>query len=245
MIEVEDLTKLYKDKKRGQVRAVDNVSFTCKPGEVYGLLGPNGAGKTTTLRILSTAIKATSGSARVMGHEVVKDAEQVRRSVGFLAANTGLYGRLTPREILRYFGALHGMPRAKVDARIAELAATFDMEEFLTRPCDKLSTGMKQKVNIARTVLHEPPVIVFDEPTGGLDVLTSRTIVQFIRKCRDEQKTVILSTHIMAEVGKLCDRLGVIHNGRLFYTGAVSDLRERHGDDLEDAFILLIGEAAA
>lgn len=244
MIEIENLTKVYKDKKRGRVVAVDDVSFVCRPGEVYGLLGPNGAGKTTALRILSTALKPTSGGGRLMGLDIVKQAGEVRRRVGFLAANTGLYGRLTPREVLRYFGALYGLPRKQVDARIEALSAAFGMDEFLGRHCDKLSTGMKQKVNIARTVLHEPPVVVFDEPTGGLDVLTGRSIVQFVRQCREEGKTVILSTHIMSEVEKLCDRVGVIHQGRLFFTGTVADLRERHGHDLEDAFVRLIGEAA-
>lgn len=244
MIEITNLSKYYKDKKRGRIEAVKDVSFRCEPGQVYGLLGPNGAGKTTTLRILSTALKPSEGGGHVCGHDIVKEPTKVRRRIGFLSANTGLYGRLTPRESLRYFGRLFNVSDKDTNARIADLAATFDMNDFLDRPCDKLSTGMKQKVNIARTVLHAPEVLVFDEPTSGLDVLTSRTIVQFIRHCREEGKTVIFSTHIMAEVEKLCDRVGVIHQGRMFYDGTVADLRARHGEDLEDAFVHLIGEAA-
>ncbi len=242
MIDIQELTKTYKDRKRGEIHAVQSVTFSCAPGEVYGLLGPNGAGKTTTLRMISTAIKPTKGTARVMEFDSVRQASDVRRAVGFLSANTGLYGRLTPREVLRYFGALFSLEESNVEARIAKLAALFQMEDFLDRPCDKLSTGMKQKVNIARTVLHDPPVMVFDEPTAGLDVLTSRTIVRFIRQCKDEQKTVLFSTHIMAEVEKLCDRVGIIHEGRLFFSGTVGELREQYGDDLEEAFVKLIGE---
>jgi sodium transport system ATP-binding protein len=244
MIEVENLTKHYKDKKKGVVEALKSANFTCKPGEVFGLLGPNGAGKTTCLRIVSTALKPTSGSAKVMGHDVVHHPERVRANIGFLAANTGLYARLTPREVLKYFGKLFGMKDTDVASRIAELSKTFDMDEFLDRPCDKLSTGQKQKVNIARTVLHSPPVMVFDEPTSGLDVLTSRSIVQFIRQCRGEGRTVILSTHIMAEVEKLCDRVAIIHKGQLFYNGTVAEIREKYGNDLEDAFIQLVQEVA-
>ncbi len=244
MISVRDLSKVYKVKKKGEVVALQGVSFECRPGEVFGLLGPNGAGKTTCLRIISTALKPTNGSGEVMGHDILTDPAGVRTSIGFLAANSGLYARLTPKEVLRYFGTLFGMEKAKLNARIDELAETFEMTEFLNRPCDKLSTGMKQKVNIARTVLHSPPVIIFDEPTSGLDVLTSRTIIQFVKKCREEQKTVILSTHIMAEVEKLCDRVAIIHKGQLFFNGTVPEIREKHGDDLEEAFIQMVKEVA-
>lgn len=243
MIEVEDLTKTYRDSKRGRFDAVHQVSFQCRPGEIYGLLGPNGAGKTTTLRMISTAIKPSSGSGRVLGYDLVKDAQKVRASIGFLSANTGLYGRLSPREIFRYFGSLFGMSRKQIGDRTEELADTFQMKDFLDRPCDKLSTGMKQKVNIARSILHDPKVVVLDEPTSGLDVLTSRGIVQFIRQCREEQKTVLFSTHIMSEVTRLCDHVGVIHNGELFYSGTIGELRKSHGEDMEEAFIKIVGEA--
>ncbi len=244
MIDVSRLSKEYRDRKRGPFRAVDDVTFQCNPGEIVGLLGPNGAGKTTTLRMLSTAIKPTGGTATVMGRNVLTDAAAIRSSIGFLSASTGLYGRLSARETLRYFGDLFGVSRADIARRTKELADLFGMNEFLDRRCDKLSTGMKQKVNIARTVLHDPPVMIFDEPTSGLDVLTSRTIVQFIRRCREEQKTVLFSTHIMSEVEKLCDRVAIIHKGRLYFQGTVPELQEKAGGNLEDAFIDLIGEVS-
>lgn len=243
MIEVEKLTKSFRDKKKGVLYAVKDVTFSCKPGEVFGLLGPNGAGKTTALRMISTALKPTAGHGTVMGFDFVREPQKVRKSIGFLSANTGLYGRLTPREILRYFGSLFGMHRPQIDARIAELSAAFDMHDFLDRACDKLSTGMKQKVNISRSVIHSPPVMIFDEPTAGLDVLTSRHIVDFVRRCRVENKTVLLSTHIMTEVKKLCDRVGVIHEGELKFLGTVEELQSTHGEDLEDAFMSIVDGA--
>jgi len=242
LIEVNGLSKTYKGRRRSKVEALRDVSFQCEPGQVFGLLGPNGAGKTTCLRILSTALRPSAGSAIVGGRDIVSDPRGVRENIGFLSSNTGLYGRLTAREVLVYFGRLFGMERRKIDARIAELAATFSMKDFLDRPCDKLSTGMRQKVNIARTVIHSPPVMVFDEPTNGLDVLTSRTIVQFIGKCREEGKTVLFSTHIMAEVERLCDHLAIIHEGRLFFSGSVAELRSRYGENLDDAFVQAIKE---
>lgn len=242
MIEVEALGKTYKGKRRSTVTALEGVSFECAPGEVFGLLGPNGAGKTTCLRILSTALRPTSGRARVMGHDILREAEAVRRKIGFLSSNTGLYGRLSAREVLAYFGKLFGMSDEAVRERTAALAETFGMQEFLDRNCDALSTGMRQKVNIARTVIHSPPVMVFDEPTAGLDVLTSRTIVQFIKACREEGRTVIFSTHIMSEVEKLCDRVGIVHQGHLHFCGQTGELRERYGHDLDEAFVRLIGE---
>ena len=243
MIEVERLCKTYKGSRKNRVEALKDVSFQCRPGEVFGLLGPNGAGKTTCLRILSTALTPTAGTARVAGTEVSESPAEVRRKVGFLSSNTGLYGRLKAREVLVYYGRLFGMEDPDITRRIEELAETFTMHEFLDRYCDKLSTGMRQKVNIARTVIHSPPVMVFDEPTAGLDVLTSRSIVQFIQQCRAENRTVLFSTHIMSEVSKLCDGVGVIHEGRLMFTGAVSDLRARYGEDLDEAFIELVQEA--
>ena len=243
MIEVHGLSKTYKGKKRTQVEALRDVSFTCQPGQVFGLLGPNGAGKTTCLRILSTALRPTRGTAVVGGRDIVEDPRGVRENIGFLSSNTGLYGRLTAREVLGYFGRLFDMKQDRIDARISELAKTFSMEDFLDRPCDKLSTGMRQKVNIARTVIHSPPVMVFDEPTSGLDVLTSRTIVQFIGQCREEGKTVLFSTHIMAEVERLCAHVAIIHQGRLFFSDSVAELRSRHGDNLDDAFIEVIKPA--
>jgi sodium transport system ATP-binding protein len=238
MIETRQLTKLFRDRKRGEVRAVDGVSFRCQPGQIYGLLGVNGAGKTTCLRVLATILKPTSGMALVAGHDVAREPEQARAKVGFLSTSTALYGRLTAREFVEYFGRLHGLARDDLRQRIDQLFALLDMNEFRDRRCEKLSTGMKQKVSIARTLVHDPPVMIFDEPTIGLDVLTARTIVRFIRDCREQGKTVVFSTHVMREAEKLCDVIGIIHNGRLLTEGSLEELRQRHGaPDLEDIFV--------
>jgi sodium transport system ATP-binding protein len=243
MIEAKELVKIFKDKKRGKVRAVDNISFTCKRGEVFGLLGPNGAGKTTTLRLLSTALRPTSGTALINGADIVEEPQEVRRRIGFLSGNTGLYARLTAREMVAYFGRLYGMKKAQIVDRTALLFDMLEMNDFADSRNDKLSTGMKQKVSIARSVLHDPPVMVFDEPTSGLDVMSSRTIVEFIRHCRDDGKCVIFSTHIMSEAARLCDRIAIIHNGRIYFEGTVPDILKRTGmDNLEDAFIEIVGE---
>ena len=237
MIEARDLGKTY-----GSVTALAGVTFSCKAGEVYGLLGPNGAGKTTTLRILSTAIRPTSGVATVDGVDVVANPDEVRRRIGFLSGTTGLYGRLTAREMIRYFGRLYGMSDDAIDRRCEQLFETLGMREFADRRCDKLSTGMKQKVGIARTIVHDPRVAIFDEPTAGLDVVTSRSIVDLIARCRTEGKCVILSTHNMAEARKLCDRIGIIHQGRLHAEGTAEELLRQAGtDDLEDAFLKITG----
>jgi sodium transport system ATP-binding protein len=245
LIEARELSKVFNRRRRNRVEALKGVSFTCQPGEVFGLLGPNGAGKTTTLRIISTALKPTGGSATVMGFELERQPAQIRRCIGFLSANTGLYGRLTPREVLFYFGRLYQIEKAQIVERINELAELLEMQDFLNRTCDTLSAGMRQKVNIARAVFHSPQVMVFDEPTASLDVLTSRTIISFIRRCRERGKTVILSTHIMSEVERLCDRLAVIHQGRLCFQGTVGELRQTWGDDLDDAFLRVVEEGAA
>ena len=238
MIEAQELCKTFQDKKRGEIRAVDHVSFRCEPGKIYGLLGANGAGKTTTLRILATILRPTSGTANVAGYDVVREPEQVRRHVGFLSTATALYGRLTAREMVEYFGRLHGLSEDALKKRINEIFKTLEMEDFRDRRCDKLSTGMKQKVSIARTLVHDPPVMIFDEPTIGLDVMMARTIVSFIRDCRERGKTVIFSTHVMSEAEKLCDRIGIIHGGRLLAEGTLAELRQRCGlEDLEDIFV--------
>ena len=246
MIEALGLTKLFHDKKRGAIRAVDEVTFTCRPGQIYGLLGANGAGKTTTLRMLATLLKPSSGSATVVGHDTVTAAEQVRANVGFLAASTALYGRLTAREMITYFGRLNGLEDGAIRQRISDLAARLDMTEFLDRRCEKFSTGMKQKTSIARTLVHDPAVMIFDEPTLGLDVMTARAIVRFVRDCRDQGKTVIYSTHVMSEVEKLCDVIGIIHGGRLVAEGTLAQLRERFGEqDMEEIFVKAVGGEAA
>ncbi len=242
MIEAVNLTKIFRDKKRGEIFATKDVSFRVVPGEIYGLLGANGAGKTSTLRVLATLLAPSSGSAVIAGHDIVRAPEKVRAHVGFLAASTALYGRLTAREMITYFGRLNGMADAAIRARIKLLADELDMHEFLDRRCEKFSTGMKQKTSVARTLIHDPAVMIFDEPTLGLDVMTARAIVRFVRDCRARGKTVIYSTHVMSEVEKLCDRVGIIHDGRLCAEGTVGDLLTRTGEtDLEEAFVKLAG----
>lgn len=241
MIEAELLTKVFRGKKRVEIRAVDGVSFRCEPGRIYGLLGANGAGKTTALRMLATLLRPTAGTARVAGHDVLLEPERVRANIGFLSTATALYGRLSAGELVAYFGRLHGLTEEVLRQRIDEIFARLEMNEFRNRRCDKLSTGMKQKVSIARTLVHDPPVMIFDEPTLGLDIMTARTIIGFIRECRQRGKTVIFSTHVMSEVEKLCDTIGIIHNGRLLAEGTLAQLRERHREqDMEEIFVRVV-----
>jgi sodium transport system ATP-binding protein len=241
MIEAHHLVKRFRDKKRGTVCAVNGVSFSCRPGEIYGLLGANGAGKTTTLRMLATILAPSEGTAIVAGYDVAKDPQIVRSRVGFLSTATALYGRLSAQEMVEYFGRLHGLEEPALRRRIDEIFARLEMNDFRDRRCDKLSTGMKQKVSIARTLVHDPSVMIFDEPTMGLDVMAARTIAGFIRECRDNGKTVVFSTHVMSEVEKLCDHIGIIHEGRLLTEGTLPELRARYGiQNLEDLFVKVV-----
>lgn len=240
-IEVMELGKVFHDRDRGEVHAVKDLTMSCFFGEVVGLLGPNGAGKTTTLRMISTIIRPTSGTACVAGRDIVKDPLGVRQNIGYLSSSTGLYDRLTARETLEYFGRLHCIPDAELADRVNETLTIFDMNEFADTRCEKLSTGMRQKVSIARTVLHDPQVLILDEPTLGLDILVRSTMVRFIQEFRDRGKSIILSTHIMSEVEKLCDRIGVIHRGRLRVVGTLDELRNLTGCEfLEDIFVELL-----
>jgi len=241
MIEARGLSKRFQDKKRGEIRAVENVSFTCQPGKIYGLLGANGAGKTTTLRMLATILEPTDGTAVICGHDVVEEPEKVRANVGFLSTATALYPRLTAQELVEYFGRLNGLDEATLKKRVDDLFNRLDMNGFRDRRCDKLSTGMKQKTSIARTLVHDPPVMIFDEPTLGLDVMTARTITAFIRECRNNGKTVIFSTHVMSEVEKLCDTIGIIQSGKLLAEGTLAQLRQKYSEnDLEEIFVKVV-----
>jgi len=241
MIETRGLSKVFQDKKRGAVRAVDNVSFVCKPGQIYGLLGANGAGKTTTLRMLATILEPTDGTALVCGYDVVEAPEKVRANVGFLSTATALYRRLTAREMVEYFGRLNGIEGPELKKRVDEIFNRLEMNSFSDRRCDKLSTGMAQKTSIARTLVHDPPVMIFDEPTNGLDVMTARVIIEFIRECRDRGKTVIFSTHVMSEVEKLCDVIGIIQSGKLLAEGSLAQLRDQYREqDLEEIFVKIV-----
>jgi len=242
VIVAEGLTKIFHDPNRGgEFRAVDEVSFVCRPGRIFGLLGPNGAGKTTTLRLLSTTLQPTAGRAEIDGIDVVAHPAQARAQLGFCTGTTGIYERLTPREMVAYFGRLYGMGEADLAARTEELFDLLDMRDFGDSPNGRLSAGQRQKVSLARTIVHDPPVLVFDEPTVSLDVLVARTVTDFIAGCRERGRTVILSTHIMAEVEKLCDDVAILHRGRILEQGTVEEVKRRAGaDSIEQIFFARI-----
>jgi len=242
MIRVENLAKSFEDKKRGTVHALDHVSFEVKPREIFGLLGPNGAGKTTCLRLLATILKPTSGTAEVGGADIVRSPEEVRRRIGFLSGDMGSYARLTPREVLAFFGKLNGLDASKLRHRIDEMVKTFEFEEFADTKIDKLSTGMKQKVAIARTVLHDPPILILDEPSSGLDVPTARLIENFMLRAKESGKCILFSTHVMEEAEYLCDRIGVISDGQMKMIGTMDELRAATGKQrLREIFLNLLG----
>lgn len=237
-VEVQGLRKTFWDESRGEVRAVDGLDFDCGRGEVFGLLGANGAGKTTTLRMLATILRPTGGTARVAGHDVVAEPEAVRRNLGFYSASTALYPRLTARETLEFFARINHYPRDRVKDRVEELVERFGIAEYAGARVEKLSSGMKQKVSIARTVAHDPPILVFDEPTVGLDVMNALEMQKVVHALRKEGKTIIFSTHIMSEAEKLCDRIGILHRGSLLALGTLDEHRERTDKHyLEDIFV--------
>lgn len=241
MIQVENLTKSFRDLRRGQVLAVDHISFEAHAGEVFGLLGPNGAGKTTAMRILCTVLRPTSGSARIAGFDVGTQADQVRRHIGFLSANTAVYDRMSAWELVEYFGRLYGMEREPLRTRMEEVFATLQMNEFRDVLGAKMSTGMRQKVSLARAIVHDPPVLIFDEPTAGLDVLVGRAVMQSIDHLRALGKCILFSTHIMREVEKLCDRVAIVSHGRIRASGTLPELRARYGQhDLDELFFSLV-----
>lgn len=238
MVEVIEL-----EKKFGQFTAVDKISFKVNKGEIFGLLGENGAGKTTTLRMLSTMLKPTSGKAVLMGFDTQKEPEKVRAHIGILfGGETGLYDRLTAAENIAYFGELNGMSKAEIRERSQRLAEAFGMQDFMDKRASKLSKGMKQKAAFARSIVHNPEIMLFDEPTSGLDVTAARDVQDFILDCKADGKTIIFSSHTMSEVEKLCDRIGIIHKGKLVECGTVEELKEKYGnDDLEEIFVRLAG----
>lgn len=245
-VRVEGLAKHYFDEGRGEVRAVDGIDFTCRAGEIFGLLGANGAGKTTTLRMLSTVLVPTAGTASVMEHDVVRAPADVRRSIGFYSASTALYPRLTTRETLEFFARINRYPTDRVAARVGELIARFGLEKFADARIDKLSSGMKQKVSIARTVAHDPPVLIFDEPTVALDVINALEMRDIIGELRDAGKAILFSTHIMSEAEKLCDRIAIVHEGRIHAIGTLDELRAATSlHYLEDIFVHYVRAVAA
>lgn len=241
MIRVSNLKKEFYDKKRGKIEAVNGVDFHCRRGQIFGLLGPNGAGKTTTLRILATMMKPTEGEVLVNGYHVVKEAHKVRQSIGFLSGETGLYDRFTPRETILFFGRINGLSEKLISTRMGDIFKILDMGSFKDVRVDKLSTGMKQKLSIARAIIHDPPVLIFDEPTVGLDVITARVVVNYIKEFRKQGKCIIFSTHQMQEAEKLCDEIAIIHKGKILSEGTLADLQAKFQEvDLEDIFFKLV-----
>ena len=243
MIHVRELTKTYSDLRNGQFVALAGVNFDAHPGEIYGLLGPNGAGKTTLLRIMSTVLKPSGGSVKISGYDVVKNPSPVRRSIGFVSNNTAVYDRMTAYEMVSYFGKLHGIEPDALEERIEGIFSRMNMNDIREVLGAKMSTGMKQKVSIARALVHDPPVLIFDEATVGLDVLVGRALLDIVADLRDQGKCIIFSTHIMREVERLCDRVAIIYRGHVLAEGTQDELREKYGEeDLEELFFQLISQ---
>ena len=255
MIEIKDLRKefILSKQQRKELNttdsiatAVDGISLNCQPGRVFSLLGPNGAGKTTTLRMISTIFKPTSGEITIAGVDAIKHPREARKKIGFLTGSTGLYARLTPNELIQYFANLYNVPKKEFEERKDYLYTLLDMHDFQGKRIGKLSTGMKQKVSICRTMIHDPEVVVFDEPTSGLDVITAENIIELIRSCKNDGKTVIFSSHIMSEVDLLCDDLAIIHKGKMLYNGEMSSFKkEMQTDNLTEEFIRIVKSNSA
>jgi sodium transport system ATP-binding protein len=238
MIVLDGLTKHY-----GDLEALSDLSLTVRPGEIYALLGPNGAGKTTALRCLATLLRPTAGTASVGGADALQDPLRVRANIGFLAASMGLYERLSARELVAYFGKLQGLDEESLAGRVDELAEIFGLDDFKGRYCGRLSTGQRQKVALARAIVHDPPALILDEPTLGLDVLSGETIYRFMAEEKKRGKAILFSTHQMAEVELLADRVGVLSRGRLVAEDTVEGLVERTGaGNLARAFLKLVEE---
>ena len=249
ILQVQGLTKTFRLSARQQRlertgekvrRAVDNLRFSACEGEIFGLLGPNGAGKTTTLRMLSTLIRPDSGDALVDGASVVRQPEQVRSRIGFLTSELKLEECFTPDYLFDFFSDLHGVDRERREKRKEELFARFGIDRYAQVKVASLSTGMKQKVSLVVSIVHDPDIIIFDEPTNGLDVLTARVVTDFLQQLRDQGKTIIVSTHIFSLIEKLCDRVGVIINGRMVLCDALD--RVTAGESLEDRFFEIYRE---
>lgn len=249
MIEIKNLTKIYKLSQKQMKKlktkdsvkvAVDSISFEAKPGEILGLLGPNGAGKTTTLRCIATLLKPTEGTVLVQGHDTVKEPEAVRASIGFLTNEIKLDPQFSAKYLFRFFGKLHKVPDDVLEERRKELFAYFGIEGFEDKKIEELSTGMKQKAAIAVSLVHDPDIVIFDEPTSGLDIITARSVTDYLQELKRKGKLVVVSTHIMSEAEKLCDRLVVIIDGKKTAEGTLETIYQTAGtDNLEDAFFEL------
>jgi len=237
VIVVKNLRKSF-----GDVRAVNGVSFQARDGEITGLLGPNGAGKTTTLRMLYSLLPPDEGEILIDGLDPTRDAMEIKRTLGVVPDNRGLYSRLTARENIAYYGELHGLSRRQISERIGQLVATLDMADFIDRRTEGFSQGQRVKVAIARAMVHEPQTVLLDEPSNGLDVMSTRALRDYVRGLRSAGRSVVLSTHIMQEVAALCDRIVIIAKGEVAADGTAAELLARTGcDSLEDAFVRLIG----
>lgn len=253
MIKIENLRKefILSSQQRKELNtkektalAVDDVSLECQPGRIFSLLGPNGAGKTTTLRMIATIFKPSSGSVNICGIDAVANPREARRKIGFLTGSSGLYARLTPNEMVKYFADLYGIDDSVFRERKERLFNLLDMNEFQHKRIGKLSTGMKQKVSICRTMIHDPEVVIFDEPTSGLDVITAENIINLIQSCKDDGKTVIFSSHIMSEVDLLCDDIAIIHKGKTLYNGTMDQFRSNmQASNLTAEFIRIVHES--
>jgi sodium transport system ATP-binding protein len=249
VIQINELTKVYKltkkqmmekKTKKNMVKAVDKLSLTARPGEIYGLLGPNGAGKTTALRCIASLLKPTQGNIKVKGYDTVEDSQSVRKTIGFLTNEIKLDPQFSPRYMFGFFGRLHGLDERVIEERREELFDYFGIKDFQDKKIEELSSGMKQKASLAVSLVHNPEVIIFDEPTSGLDIITARNVTDYLKHLRDEGRTVIISTHIMTEAEKLCDRIGIIINGVLVLEGTLTEILDRtNTKDLEDAFFEL------
>jgi sodium transport system ATP-binding protein len=243
MIHVHELTKYYSDLRRGRFVALGGISFHAQPGQIYGILGPNGAGKTTVLRILSTVLRPSSGTATINGCDVLTQSDQVRRQIGFMSANTAVYDRMTGWEMVEYFGRLHGMAEEPLRRRMEQLFEQLKMNDTRDVLGAKMSSGMKQKVSVARAVVHDPPVLIFDEPTLGLDVLVARALLRSVTELREHGKCILFSTHIMREAEKICDRVAILYRGQILAEGVLDELRDQHRQhDLEELFFRLISQ---
>jgi sodium transport system ATP-binding protein len=244
MIQVQDLRKTYDDPDGGVIEAVAGATFSCRAGEIYGLLGPNGAGKTTTLRCLATILTPTSGRATIAGFDLLTHPQDVRHNIGFLSASTGLYGRLTPRETMRFFGSLYGLTGANLERHVDHVLEIFQITDYADRPTDRLSTGMRQRVGLARAAVHDPPVLILDEPTTGLDPIVSLAVEKAVQALAAAGKCVLFSTHLLDQAQAICHRLGVIGHGRVLAEGTVAELKSlTGGDNLREAFFKIIESA--
>nr|WP_136249790.1 ATP-binding cassette domain-containing protein [Ningiella ruwaisensis] len=260
MISISGLAKKFKvenpkklseqDKKDPRLQgkffhSVKGVHLRCEKGQVLGLLGPNGAGKTTTLRLLSTALQPDAGSIQIGDTDVIKEPVQARKKIGFLSGSTGLYGRLTGRENIAYFGRLNGMKEADINQKIEELGNKLDMHSFLDRRSETYSTGMKQKTSIARAVVHSPDVVILDEPTTGLDIMAAKTVIDFIRDLKAQSVPVIFSTHHLEEVTELCDSVTVIDHGETTFDGSLDEFKALSNDGLHASFMASLKQGVA